>query len=207
MGVCHGGITGLTSLTRERPFLTRLLVRLMRQELPDFSFTAVTLAIDSTLKPHRDLANAVNSRAGIVGISEFHGGRLWVEHPEGSIKRRISADKIKVGKLLDVCQQAQIFDPRQWHGADKHQGTRATVTAYTARQLHNLDYDLIEVLGIMGFPLPSVSCSLPIKPEASSVGSSSMRLPLSSQQATTEQPSLITSTTNTQHQPLMMTMR
>ena len=108
---CHGGITGLTSLTRERPFLTRLLVRLMRQELPDLSFTTVTLAIDSTLKPHRDLANAVNSRAGIVGISEFHGGRLWVEHPDGSIKRRISADKVKVGKLLDVCQQAQIFDP------------------------------------------------------------------------------------------------
>ena len=124
---CHGGITGLTSLTRERPFVTRLLVRLMRQELPDLSFTTVTLAIDSTLKPHRDLANAVNSRAGIVGISEFHGGRLWVEHPDGSIKRRISADKVKVGKLLDVCQQAQIFDPRQWHGADKHQGTRATI--------------------------------------------------------------------------------
>ena len=74
---CHGGITGLTSLTRERPFLTRLLARLMRQELPDLSFTTVTLAIDCTLKPHRDLANAVNSRAGIVGISDFHGGRLW----------------------------------------------------------------------------------------------------------------------------------
>ena len=175
---------------------------MMRQELPDLSFTTVTLAIDSTLKPHRDLANAVNSRAGIVGISEFHGGRLWVEHPDGSIKRRISADKVKVGKLLDVCQQAQVFDPRQWHGADKHQGTRATITAYTARQLHNLDYDLIEVLGSIGFPLPSAGQSLPTKPEASSVGSSSMHLPLSSQQAIPEQASLTTSTTNTQPQPL-----
>ena len=71
---CHGGITGLTSLTRERPFLTRLLVRLIRQELPSLSFTTVTLAIDATLKPHRDLANAINSRAGIVGISDFRGG-------------------------------------------------------------------------------------------------------------------------------------
>ena len=160
---CHGGATGLTSLTRKRPLLTRLLVRLMRQELPDLSFTTVTLAIDSTLKPHRDLANAIDSRAGVMGISEFQGGRLWVEQPDGAIKRRISADKIKVGKLLDVCQQAQIFDPRQWHGADKHQGTRATITAYTARQLRNLGHDLIEVLGSMGFLLPSVSCSLPNK--------------------------------------------
>ncbi|CAE7197703.1 GIP [Symbiodinium pilosum] len=114
----------------------------------------LALAIDSTLKPHRDLANAVNSRAGIVGTSEFQGGRLWVEHPDGTIKRRISADKVKVGKLLDVCQQAQIFDPRQWHGADKHQGVRATVSAYTARQLYNLDRDLIEELRTLEFSLP-----------------------------------------------------
>ena len=160
---CHGGITGLTSLTRERPFLTRLLALMMRQELPDLSFTTVALAIDSTLKPHRDLANAANSRAGIVGISDFQGGRLWVEHPEGTIKRRISADKIKVGKLLDVCQQAQIFDPRQWHGADKHQGVRATVSAYTARQLYNLDRDLTEELKTLDFSLRFNYAGLPNK--------------------------------------------
>ena len=198
---CHGGITGLTSLTRERPFLTRLLVRLMRQELPTLSFTTVALAIDSTLKPHRDLANALNSRAGIVGISDFQGGRLWVEHPEGSIKRRISADKIKVGKLLDVCQQAQIFDPRQWHGADRHQGTRASITAYTARQLHNLDHDLIEVLGNIGFPLPSAGQPSLTKTEASSVGSSSMHQPLSPQQPTSEQASPNTCIPNTTSKP------
>ena len=100
----------------------------MRQELPGLSFTSISLAIDATLKPHRDLANAVDTRAGIMGISEFKGGRLWVEDPAGTVKRRISTDQVRVGKLLDACQQAQIFDPRQWHGADKHQGTRATVS-------------------------------------------------------------------------------
>ena len=202
---CHGGITGLTSLTRERPFLTRLLVRLMRQELPTLSCTTVALAIDSTLKPHRDLANALNSRAGIVGISDFQGGRLWVEHADGSIKRRISADKVKVGKLVEVCQQAQTFDPRMWHGADRHQGTRATSTAYTARQLHNLDHDLIEVLGNIGFPVPSAGQPSLTKPEASSVGSSSMHQPLSPQQPTSELASpntCISNTTSTEPQPL-----
>ena len=173
---CHGGITGLTSLTRERPFLTRLLARMMRQELPDLSFTTVALAIDSTLKPHRDLANAVNSRAGIVGISDFQ-----------RIKRRISADKIKVGKLLDVCQQAQTFDPRQWHGADKHQGVRATVSAYTARQLYNLDRDLTEELKTLDFSLPDIGSTMQVCQTSSNNGSSSIHLPPSIPPATTGQ--------------------
>ena len=183
---CHGGITGLTSLTRERPFLTRLLVRLIRQELPDLSFTTVSLAIDSTLKPHRDLANAVNSRAGIVGISEFHGGRLWFEHPDGTVKRRISVDKIKVGKLLEISQQAQTFDPRQWHGADKHRGVRATVTAYTARQLHSLDRDLIEELQTLEFSLPDNGPIRQACQASSSSGSTSIHPPPSTSPATFE---------------------
>ena len=181
---CHGGITGLTSLTRERPFLTRLLARLVRQELPGLSFTSISLAIDATLKPHRDLANAVDTRSDIMGISEFKGGRLWVEDPAGTVKRRVSTDQVRVGKLLGVCQQAQIFDPRQWHGADKHQGTRATVSAYTARQLHNLDGDLIEVLRNLGLPLPVSGCPTPMRSEASS---SSIQQPTNIHRATTEQ--------------------
>ena len=59
--------------------------------------------------------------------------------------------------LLDISQQAQIFDSRKWHGVDKHRGTRATLTGYTARQLYNLDGDLVEVLRRLGFQLPSTA--------------------------------------------------
>ena len=71
---CHGGISGITTITRQRPFLCKLLVRFLRQELPTLSFTSIALAIDATLKPHRDLANAKYSPAGILGLSEFEGG-------------------------------------------------------------------------------------------------------------------------------------
>ena len=37
----------------------------------------------------RDLNNAVASDAGIIGISSFAGGRLWVEDPSCTVKRRI----------------------------------------------------------------------------------------------------------------------
>ena len=127
---CHGGMTGITSLTRERPFLNRLLFKFVKQKLPQLTFTSVSIAIDATLKPHRDLNNAVGSDAGIIGISSFAGGKLWVEDPSGTVKRRISPHVVRTGVLLDVCQKAQTFNPRQWHGADPHQGIRATIVGY-----------------------------------------------------------------------------
>ena len=154
---CHGGVTGITTITRERPFLTKLLVRFIRQELPTLTFTTISVAVDATLRPHRDLTNAVGSMAGIVGISKFAGGKLWIEDSAGTVKRRISQDEVKTGVLLDVCQKAHIFDPRRWHGADQHRGVRSTVVGYTARQLQNLDQDLTERLRQMGFNLPEIS--------------------------------------------------
>ena len=151
---CHGGMSGITNITRQRPFLCKLLVRFLKQELPTLTFTTIALAIDATLKPRRDLANAKYSQAGILGLSEFEGGKLWIEDAEGKIKRRVTQDQIKTGVLLDISQQAKIFDSRRWHGADKRRGTRATLTGYTARQLYNLDHDLVETLRNLGFQLP-----------------------------------------------------
>ena len=157
---CHGGVTGITSITRERPFLTKLLVKFMRQELPTLTFTTISLAIDATLRPHRDMTNAVGSAAGIIGISNFTGGKLWVEDPSGTVKRRISHDEVKTGVLLDICQRAHEFDPRRWHGADHHRGVRSTVVAYTVRQLQNLDQDMAERLRHIGFNLPEISSNV-----------------------------------------------
>ena len=117
----------------------------------------MSIAIDATLKPHRDLNNAVGSDAGIIGISSFTGGKLWVEDPSGTVKRRISPHVVRTCALLDVCQKAQTFNPRQWHGADQHRGIRATIVGYTTRQLDQLDRDLGEKLQQLGFPLPEVT--------------------------------------------------
>ena len=175
---CHGGMSGITTITRQRPFLRKLLVRFLKQELPALSFTTIALAIDATLKPHRDLANAKYSQAGILGLSELKSWKLWIEDAEGKIKQRVTQDQVKTGALLDISQQAQIFDSRRWHGADKHRGTRATLTGYTARQLYNLDRDLVEVLRNLGFQLPSTA-----RAEIASSSSSSSSSSCSSQQA------------------------
>ena len=116
-----------------------------------FCHTTISLAVDATLSPHRVLTNAVGSMAGIVGISKFSGGKLWIEDSAGTVRRRISQDEIKPGVPLDVCQKAHIFDPRRWHGADQQRGVRSTVVGYTARRLQNLDQDVTERLRQMGF--------------------------------------------------------
>ena len=73
----------------------------------------------------------------------------------GRSSEGVTQDQVKTGVLLDISQQAQIFDSRRWRGADKHRGTRATLTGYTARQLYNLD--LVEVLRNLGVQLPSTA--------------------------------------------------
>ena len=185
---CHGGISGLTNLTRHRPYLCRLLVKFMRQELPTLTFTTIALAIDATLKPHRDLANAKYSLAGIIGLSNFEGGKLWIEDADGTVKRRVAADQVKTGILLDISQQAKIFDSRRWHGADKHRGVRATLTGYTARQLYNLDRDLVETLKILGFPLPPTTKAEPASSTCSKHITSQATTSTTYEQATTTNP-------------------
>ena len=49
---CYGGMTGITSLTRERPLVSRFLVKFVKQELLLLTFTSVSKPIDATLKPH-----------------------------------------------------------------------------------------------------------------------------------------------------------
>ncbi|OLP82434.1 hypothetical protein AK812_SmicGene36910 [Symbiodinium microadriaticum] len=121
---CHGGIVGITNLTRQRPNLCKLFNAFLQQELPDFTYAAFQIAVDAALAPHRDITNEVGSMSGLIGVSRFEGGRLWVEDRDGMVKRRVAGDEIKVGKLLTVSQQACTFNARAWHGADRHKGVR-----------------------------------------------------------------------------------
>ncbi|OLP94992.1 Retrovirus-related Pol polyprotein from transposon TNT 1-94 [Symbiodinium microadriaticum] len=121
---CHGGIVGITNLTRQRPNLCKLVNAFLQQELPDFTYAAFQIAVDAALAPHRDITNEVGSMSGLIGVSRFEGGRLWVEDRDGMVKRRVAGDEIKVGKLLTVSQQACTFNARAWHGADRHKGVR-----------------------------------------------------------------------------------
>ena len=75
----HGGVDGITAPSRERPYLTRVLCELVRRELPHHTFTSLVLAIDTTLKPHRDSFNHPETEVGLIGLTEFKHGELWVE--------------------------------------------------------------------------------------------------------------------------------
>ena len=152
---CHGGIVGVTNLTRQRPNLCKLVNAFLQQELPDFTYAAFQIAVDATLAPHRDITNEVGSMSGLIGVTKFEGGRLWIEDRNGTVKRRISGDEIKVGKLLTVSQQACTFDARAWHGADRHKGVRCIITCYTPRCLHKGDLEVYQRLRDLNFNLPA----------------------------------------------------
>ena len=151
---CHGGIVGITNLTRQRPNLCKLVNAFLQQELPDFTYAAFQIAVDAALAPHRDITNEVGSMSGLIGVSRFEGGRLWVEDRDGMVKRRVAGDEIKVGKLLTVSQQACTFNARAWHGADRHKGVRGIITCYTPRCLHKGNLEVCQCLQDLNFNLP-----------------------------------------------------
>ena len=74
---------GLTNDTRRRPWLTRLLTKLVAQSQPGFSFLSVNLSVNTIFKPHKD-HNTSERDSVLLGLSKFDGGQLWLEHEAGN---------------------------------------------------------------------------------------------------------------------------
>ncbi|CAE7207770.1 unnamed protein product [Symbiodinium sp. CCMP2592] len=151
----HGGVDGLTALTTERPYLTRVLCELVRRELPHHTFTSLVLAIDATLKPHRDSFNHPETEVGLVGLTEFKHGELWIEDVDGNVKRRVTEQKVLVGRLLSVSGAAVTFNGKAWHGAEAHQGIRSTISAFPPSRFSKANRNIIANLSELGFKIPT----------------------------------------------------
>ena len=81
-GFAHGPMTGLTKVTQQHPLLAQLLARYFRQEVPDGEFGTVAVLDSVAFKPHKD-NNAKGCPTYITTFTEYGGGELWVEDPNG----------------------------------------------------------------------------------------------------------------------------
>ena len=76
---CHGHQHGVTSATREKKWLVRLLIGTFRREYPGFPFTSIQINHGFACRPHVDRNNSGPS--ALVALGEFTGGQLWVHEP------------------------------------------------------------------------------------------------------------------------------
>ena len=132
----RGGVVGISTLTRERPNLVKLVNQTLQACHPGATWTAITINDGVTVMPHRDSNNEPNTMNMIIcldGAVEGTGGGLWVENPQGGKAfRQIKPGMHLAGEVHNLRHQPLQFDPSLWHGTEPWTGKRLVVTAYTA---------------------------------------------------------------------------
>ena len=72
----HGGVTGITDVTKERPWLTKLIAGPLKKECPGAPVTLFMISINSMADVHKDIKNLMGSRSILSGLTRCSGGQL-----------------------------------------------------------------------------------------------------------------------------------
>ena len=154
----YGPKVGLTRSCLQRPNLTKLLNRYLKQNTAQASWTALRVTCNFEASPHRD-RNAPGSMNIVAPISWFKEGKIWVEGsmPQGHEGQQVIKEYRKkqlpgyhVGGAHEVAQ----FDPSKAHAVEPSIGDRRVLVAYSPRLIERLTPDDLQRLRDLGFSLP-----------------------------------------------------
>ena len=152
----HGGVVGITKVTRDYPWLSRAVMQMMRGLGGGERMTSVCVSCNVQSPPHRDVYNLENSRNTVVPlIRPRQGGELWVSGNQMSgeaCRMQCGSDllpgnKIKLNKTVH-------FDAKQWHATTPWVGDRIVLIGYSLNGAQKLQKDSRDLLRRRGFPLP-----------------------------------------------------
>ncbi|CAE7229830.1 RE1, partial [Symbiodinium sp. CCMP2456] len=157
----HGGSVGWLAGIIEYPALTKLLVRVIVEVIPDAAFTSVLVSNNTPKQMHKDINNDYNTKNYVVPICiPSRGGDLWIELKEGDvvhgqIEQRCAGEKHQYGQLRPLRQGEGLeFGPRRYHEVSEWEGDRIVVIGYTPDCLGKLSQDDIHSLHEYHFPVP-----------------------------------------------------
>ncbi|CAE7371500.1 RE1 [Symbiodinium natans] len=152
-GYAHGGMSGVTKVTKQHPTLAKLLARYFRQEMPDARFGSIAVLDSVALEPHRD-NNSKDYLTYITTFTDYDGGELWVQDESGEDFRLIKSDEDPVrGTKISIKEGVYAFDGRRWHGTEPFDGRRLVAAAYTPRNYKCWTEELRMELSELGFPI------------------------------------------------------
>ena len=157
----YGSKVGLTRSCLERPNLTKLLNRYLKQNTQQATWTALRVTCNFEASPHRD-RNAPGSLNIVAPISWFKEGKIWIEGEppegyEGSVVTRDYQGQPLRGYHVGGAHAVVQFDPSKTHSVEPSVGTRRVVVAYSPRLLDRLEHGDLCKLKELGFSVPSDS--------------------------------------------------
>ncbi|CAE7197288.1 unnamed protein product [Symbiodinium sp. KB8] len=139
----HGGITSIMNNVR-------------------FSTVAVFRNVQTT--PHTDAHNCPESINHVFQISDFIGGRVILQDPEGEKQVEYQGKIVRGSPLEFVNHQARFCAKERLHWTESWSGgPRIVLIAYTARSLAKLSYEQTTCLKDLGFSLSKAALN-PVPP-------------------------------------------
>ena len=164
----HGGVNGLTRVTREYPGVAKCLALAVKTGNPDQEVTSISITCNTKSLPHRDVFNMQERQNLIIPlVRPNHGGELWLAGPfrDGATRRVVKYcnDKPYVGYLYPL-NAPMSFDPKQWHATQAWSGDRVMLIGYALQGFSRLDPRDDQHLKGLGFPVPHTTstCAKPV---------------------------------------------
>ncbi|CAE7486493.1 GIP [Symbiodinium sp. CCMP2592] len=157
-----GGKTGVTRATMERPWFTKLLLKLLLDKAPDAEFAAMFVSVRNDREVHIDRNNAMGTLNYLLPIvMPKRGGDIWQELREGDVVQgKVVELDAPDGKKRFGCtyplQEGRVFqlNPHRRHAVLPWTGERLVIVGYTPGMLRNLTASDRERLWSLGFPMP-----------------------------------------------------
>eukprot|EP00439_Symbiodinium_sp_Y106_P043687 s4530_g5.t1 len=170
-GYRHGGDYGIMSNARRFPYTTKVLIAYLLSVQPSHSFCSIAVHSNLRTAMHRDFNNADYPNL-ICPISEFSGGAIWCESPDGSVTR-VHQDKCLRGELHDVSKGPVLLPVKSsFHCTEPWSEHRQVLVAYAGTdvpRLSSADYQFLHdlgfpVAGMRGTDSPPISLHCPSTP-------------------------------------------
>ena len=122
-----GGLHGIMHATLDFPWVTRLLVAVVRGCCYNHVFSAVAVHCNQRMSPHVDLHNAPGRPNLLLPCTRWSGGGLWVS--DNKHARTLSADS-ETGRVLHITKPYTIMNPHVLHATVEWAGDRVLLVAY-----------------------------------------------------------------------------
>ena len=157
----HGGVVGITNVTKRYPGLTRLLSRVVRLTDDKHRFTSISVSCNSSAHPHRDKYNAHHIGNLVVPLCvPRKGGEVWVNAPPPSSRHpsaeMLCGDQRKAGHLVSLQRGAVFIHPHTLHATAQWEGDRTVMVGYALKYAPKLPAASNLWLRRHGFSLPSL---------------------------------------------------
>ena len=128
----------VTSNLKVFPWSSELLATFARQKAPAVKFSSLALFRNNLTVPHRDSHNCPQSTNQVSAISDFSGGGVIIQDPEGEQVLQHAGCEYR-GRVIPFVNGMIRFAARDvMHWTETWQGDRVVLVSYTIRDLQQL---------------------------------------------------------------------